>query len=91
MTGKKPTLWEVLESYADVRDELDDVLSSFSLLQFELESAMDDISDELEAIQEHLSECDMVFRRYKYREQRGVFMPVKAEENNSEEELPFMM
>lgn len=65
MAGNRLTLWEVLEGYADVRDELEDVLSSFEILQDDMELAMVDIRDDLERIQKHLDEYDSIFRRYK--------------------------
>ena len=90
---KKLSLWDVLENYADVRDELDDVLTSFSVLQFELQCAMDDISDDLDAIKRHLEECDKVFRRYKCTDTRFIShkvpRPAAADWDDPEEGLPF--
>ena len=65
MAEKKPTLWEVLNEYADVRDELQDILESFSILIEDINLAMGDISEDLDRIQKHLGECDGTFRRYK--------------------------
>lgn len=65
MAEKKPTLWEVLNEYADVRDELQDILESFSILIDDINLAMGDISEDLDRIYKHLSECDSTFRRYK--------------------------
>ena len=61
----KPSVWEVLEKYADIRDSLDDALLSFNLLQNEIQEALDDISDELDRLTSDLAECDRVFRRFR--------------------------
>ena len=93
VTYNNPSLWDVLDNYADVRDELDDVLQSFSMAQYELQCAMDDINGELEAIQGHLAECDRVFRRYKCKAPVRVpeITPAVAGGDDTEEGLPFPM
>lgn len=65
MSGKNLTLWEVLDKYADVRDDLEDVLYQCAELEDFLEEAREEIHDELERIQNDLHLCDRVFRRYK--------------------------
>lgn len=65
MVEKKLTLWDVLEGYADVRDEFEDVLCSFEILQDDVELAIADIRDDMERIRKHLNESDSIFRRYK--------------------------
>ena len=61
----KLTVWEVLEKYADIRDELDNALSSFEMLKNEIEMTLEDISDELDQLTMDLSECDRVFKRFR--------------------------
>ena len=65
MSGNKLTLWEVLEKYADIRDELEDVLARCMELYDEIDTARDEIGDGLNQICEELNSCDKVFRRYK--------------------------
>lgn len=65
MSIKDATVWELLEDYADIRDELDDALQLFEILQFELTSALDDIQDELDNLNSHLEECSSRLRRFK--------------------------
>ena len=65
---KKPnglTIWDVFNEYADVRDDLEDVLLSYECLQSEIGDAMDAIAEELEALHNRLAACDRIFRRYK--------------------------
>ena len=65
MSEKKLTLWEVLDKYADIRDELEDVLYQCAELQDFIKMASDEISDTLDHVQDELGHCDKVFRRYK--------------------------
>ena len=59
------TVWDVFNEYADVRDDLEDVLLSYECLQSEIGDAMDAIAEELEALHNRLAACDRIFRRYK--------------------------
>lgn len=61
----QPTLWDTLNEYADIQDELLDTLQSFEYAEFELRSALDDIRDQLESLQEHINKCYGTLRRYK--------------------------
>ena len=54
MPENKTTLWDVLEEYAEVRDEYEDLLYSFEILQDEMQTAMEDIRDDLDGIQCHV-------------------------------------
>ena len=58
-------IWDVFNEYADVRDDLEDVLLSYECLQSEIGDAMDAIAEELEALHNRLAACDRIFRRYK--------------------------
>ena len=64
-TAKGLTIWDVFNEYADVRDDLEDILLSYECLQSEIGDAMDTISEELEALHNRLAVCDRIFRRYK--------------------------
>ena len=61
----QPMLWDTLNEYADIQDELEDALQSFEYLEFELRSALDDIHDQLEELQSHIGRCYGTLRRYK--------------------------
>lgn len=77
-------LWNLLYEYADIRDELEDALLSFKELHAEIEYAMEDISDELERLQEHLAKCSgklMRFRNPQYNQYKVIKEQV---------DLPFM-
>ena len=62
---EKMTVWDVFNNYADIRDELEDAMESFSFFMEDVQTALMDLNDELEQIRSHLTECDKVFRRYK--------------------------
>ena len=59
------TIWNVFNEYADVRDDLEDILLSYECLQSEIGDAVDAIAEELEALHNRLAACDRIFRRYK--------------------------
>lgn len=58
-------IWNLLYEYADIRDELEDTLTSFQQLYQEIEYAMEDITDELERLQEHLTRCSGKLTRFR--------------------------
>ena len=59
------SVWDVFEEYADVRDELEDLLEGFRSLQEDIELTVFDLADSLEAVEGHLARCDKGFRRFK--------------------------
>ena len=59
------TIWDVFNEYADVRDDLEDILLSYECLQSEIGNVMDAIAEELETLHNRLAACDRIFRRYK--------------------------
>ena len=66
-------IWELLNEYADIRDELEDTLSSFQELRSELETALEDVSEELDGLACHLAECSShLFRFRKTKPERTV-------------------
>ena len=73
------SLWDSLAEYADIQDELQDALTSMECLQYEFETALDDLKDELEQIQEHIDGCYSKLRRF------------KVAPDTTEEELPFSL
>ena len=83
MTVKEDSIWDLLNAYADIRDELEDTLESFQILHNEVSCAMDDISDEIAVLEEHLAKCSCRLMRFK---RRG---GLKYEDNNVDEEPPF--
>lgn len=58
-------IWELLNDYADIRDELGDTLLSFQVLHAEIEFAMQDITAELTALNERLHACDSRLIRFR--------------------------
>lgn len=58
-------IWNLLYEYADIRDELEDTLLSFRELYAEIEYAMEDITEELESLEEHLSKCSERLTRFR--------------------------
>lgn len=61
----QPSLWDMLNEYADIQDELQDALQSFEFLDFEIRSALDDIREQLESILHHINKCYGTLRIYK--------------------------
>lgn len=78
MSMKDPGIFDLLEEYADIRDELEDTMQSFEILGSDIGLALDDIRDELETLQEHLDRCSnslIRFRRASKYEQRTLNVP----------------
>ena len=64
------TIWEVLEKYADIYDELDDAVESLSSSVEDMQYALMDLEDQAAEISLHLAQCDKVFHRFRSRNQR---------------------
>ena len=77
-------IWNLLYEYADIRDELEDALLSFRELHAEIEYAMEDITDELESLQEHLTKCSGKLMRFR-NPQHNQYEVIKEQGD-----LPFM-
>ena len=60
-----PSVWDVFNEYADVRDDLEYLLYSYDTLRDDIRIAMEDISDELDEIRQRLLRCDSIFKRYR--------------------------
>ena len=58
-------IWNLLYEYADIRDELEDTLTSIRLLHEEMECAMVDITEQLEQLHEHLAKCSERLIRFR--------------------------
>ena len=56
---------DLLEEYMDIRDELEVALNSIELLHGDIRIAMDDISGQLEDLQEHMDNVSSKLRRFK--------------------------
>lgn len=82
--SRNTDLWNLLYEYADIRDELEDALLSFRELHAEIEYAMEDITDELENLQEHLTKCSGKLMRFR-NPQRNQYEVIKEQGD-----LPFM-
>ena len=57
-------LHELYEGFNAIRAELEDAVISFELLQEDIRLALEDISEELEIVQDHLQKCGRMFRRF---------------------------
>lgn len=76
-------IWELLDEYADIWDELEDTLDSFRYLKADMEFALEDITDELNQLQEHLNTCSARLMRFRPPRNR------QYEVIKEPEELPF--
>ena len=76
-------IWDLISDYADIRDELEDALSSFHILYGDMELAMEDISNELSDIEEHLGTTSRTLKRFRITD--NTTLPTVDEE----EELPW--
>ena len=74
-------IWDLLFDYADIREELEDALSSIMTLYEELESAIEDIEN-------HLSATGKTLRRYRGPEPARV-LPWQDTESEEKEALPW--
>lgn len=58
-------IWDLLYDYADIREELEDALLTLECIHTDVESALEDLRDELETVQEHLEASSK--RLYRFR------------------------
>jgi hypothetical protein len=58
-------IWDLISDYADIRDELEGALDSIRILYGDLELAMEDIADELDAIEDHLTVTGRSLKRFR--------------------------
>lgn len=86
------SVWDVFEAYADVRDELEDLLDGFRSIREEIDLAVYDLESGLEDVEAHLDRCDRVFRRFKAkrrREEEAYEAGHCDSGDDGKEELPF--
>ena len=76
-------IWNLISDYADIRDELEGALESFQILYSDLELAMEDISNELGDIEEHLCTTSRTLKRFRVMDNSTL------PEADEEEELPW--
>ena len=76
-------IWNLISDYADIRDELEGALDSIRILYGDLELAMEDIADELDAIEEHLSMTGRTLKRFRVTDN------TQPPQTVEEEELPW--
>ena len=58
-------IWDLLDQYADIRDHLEDILYSMQMLQSQLTSDLEDLSDDFGDLTEELSKCSKNLIRFK--------------------------
>lgn len=73
-------IWNLISDYADIRDELEGALDSIRILYGDLELAMEDIADELDAIEEHLSMTGRTLKRFRVTDNTQTPQTVEEEE-----------
>lgn len=86
------SVWDVFEEYADIRDELEDLLDGFRSIQEDIELAIYDLEEGLEDVEDHLARCDRVFRRFKAKRQHEDAVHEARHSTpgiDGKEELPF--
>ncbi|MBR3165523.1 MAG: hypothetical protein IKF16_05085 [Lachnospiraceae bacterium] len=76
-------IWDLISDYADIRNELEGALDSIRILYGDLELAMEDIAEELDAIEDHLGKTSHTLKRFRAADNPP---PPRADE---EEELPW--
>ena len=76
-------IWDLISDYADIRDELEGALDSIRILYGDLELAMEDIAEELDAIEDHLAVTGRSLKRFRATDST---LPPQADE---EEDLPW--
>ncbi len=70
-------IWGLLNDYADIRDELEDALQTFQVLQEDIEFAMEEITEELAALNEHLQACDSRLMRFRNHPRHNQYEVIK--------------
>lgn len=86
------SVWDVFEEYADVRDDLEDILDGFHSIIEDIGLAIYELEGGLEDVEEHLARCDKVFRRFtakRRREEKKFELKHRDEGEEEREELPF--
>ena len=58
-------IWDLLEEYMDIREELEETLYSIELLHEDIRNAMEDISGQLEDLQGHMEHVSGKLRRFR--------------------------
>lgn len=89
----KFSVWDVFEEYADIRDELEDLLDGFRSVREDIELAVYDLEGDLEEVEGHLSRCDRVFRRFRtkrrYEEEAFEARYRDTDNDDAKEDMPF--
>lgn len=86
------SVWDVFEAYADVRDELEELLDGFRSIREDIDLAVYDLESGLEDVEDHLVRCDRVFRRFKAKRRReeAAYEAAPCDPgDDGKEELPF--
>ena len=76
-------IWDLISDYADIRNELEGALDSIRILYGDLELAMEDIADELDAIEDHLTVTGRSLKRFRIPDKNPL------PEADEEEDLPW--
>lgn len=62
---RRDGIWDLLEEYMDIRDDLENILDNLTDLQNDMAAAMEDIHEELDSLQTQLDNTGRHLRRFK--------------------------
>lgn len=80
-------IWDLLHDYADIRDELEDVLCGIRSIYEEIETSLSNIGDELDSIEKHLSSTNHSLVRYKASDHISTIKPDHSESTKEEPDI----
>lgn len=58
-------IWDLLDQYADIRDQLEDVLSSMQVLQFQFAADLEDLSADFDDLSAQIARCSHSLIRFR--------------------------
>lgn len=58
-------IWDLLDQYADIREHLEDILYSMQMLQSQMLSDLEDLSDDFDDLTEEIGNCSKKLIRFK--------------------------
>ena len=80
-------IWDLLDTYADIREHLEDILYSMQMLQSQMVSDLEDLSVDFDDMAEEIGNCSKSLIRFKTAPEPPV--PECLPEPGQAEKLPF--
>lgn len=80
-------IWDLLNRYADIREHLEDILSSMQMIQSQMLSDLNDLSADFDDLAGEISSCSQSLVRFQTAP--GPSVPEFPSEPGQAEELPF--